>query len=253
MEELIFKYFPSLTEKQKEQFKMLYPLYKEWNSKINVISRTDIENLYSHHILHSLAIAKFMEEKNLIPVNMDSSIDHIVTLCGSGNSEGLPHTVTIMDVGTGGGMPGIPLAIIFPMAKFLLVDSVGKKIKVAEEISKAVGLRNVTAVQARVEELDLEKFFGVPECDFVVSRAVAYLDKFMPWVKGKYSKGVIYLKGGDASDGGELDKEIRCACKENGVLRENVEIEEIQKWFEDPYFEGKKVLYFPRKQRTHSR
>lgn len=227
MEELIFKYFPNLSAIQQEQFKMLFPLYKDWNSKINLISRTDIENLYEHHVLHSLAIAKFFEDEKIT---------------ATANK--------IMDVGTGGGFPGVPLAIMYPEIKFLLVDSTGKKIMVASEVCKSLGLTNVTAIKARAEELDLTEFYnGAPECDYVVSRAVAALDKFIPWVKGKYSKGIIYLKGGDTSEGGDLDKEIRSAAKQNEILREAVGITEITKWFPTPYFEGKKVLFFPRKQK----
>lgn len=221
MEELIFKYFPNLSDTQREQFKMLFPLYKDWNSKINLISRTDIDNLYEHHVLHSLAIAKFFEDEKIAET---------------------AHT--IMDVGTGGGFPGVPLAIMYPQMKFLLVDSTGKKIMVADEVCKALGLKNVTATKARVEELDLSDYFdGSAECDYIVSRAVAALDKFIPWVKGKYSDGIIYLKGGD------LDKEIRSAAKQNGILRETVGITEITKWFPAHYFEGKKLLFFPRKQK----
>jgi 16S rRNA (guanine527-N7)-methyltransferase len=227
MEELIFKYFPNLNTAQKEQFKLLSPLYKDWNSKINLISRTDIDNLYEHHVLHSLAIAKFFEEEKIATT-----------------------ALKIMDVGTGGGFPGVPLAIMYPHIKFLLVDSTGKKIMVASEVCKSLGLTNVTAIKARAEELDLSEFYdGSPECDYIVSRAVAALDKFIPWVKGKYAKGIIYLKGGDTSEGGDLDKEIRSAAKQNGILRETVGITEITKWFPTPYFEGKKVLFFPRKQK----
>ena len=241
MEELIFKYFPNLSAIQKEQFKMLFPLYKDWNSKINLISRTDIDNLYEHHVLHSMAIAKFFEDEKIAAAQSE--------LKQTGTSVAR-KSLKIMDVGTGGGFPGVPLAIMYPNIKFLLVDSTGKKIMVASEVCKSLGLTNVTAIKARAEELDLTEFYdGAPECDYVVSRAVAALDKFIPWVKGKYSKGIIYLKGGDTSDGGDLDKEIRSAAKQNGILKETVEITEITKWFPTPYFEGKKVLFFPRKQK----
>ena len=242
MEELIFKYFPNLSTTQKEQFKMLFPLYKDWNGKINLISRTDIDNLYEHHVLHSLAIAKFFEDEKIAATAQPEL-----------RQTGIPAEGTslkIMDVGTGGGFPGVPLAIMYPNIKFLLVDSTGKKIMVASEVCKSLGLTNVTAIKARAEELDLTEFYdGAPECDYVVSRAVAALDKFIPWVKGKYSKGIIYLKGGDTSKDGDLDREIRSAAKQNGILREAVGITEITKWFPTPYFEGKKVLFFPRKQK----
>jgi 16S rRNA (guanine527-N7)-methyltransferase len=242
MEELIFKYFPNLNTAQKEQFKLLSPLYKDWNSKINLISRTDIDNLYEHHVLHSLAIAKFFEDEGLVQLPK--------TQAGQPQLVENKKTFKIMDVGTGGGFPGVPLAIMYPHIKFLLVDSTGKKIMVASEVCKSLGLTNVTAIKARAEELDLSEFYdGSPECDYIVSRAVAALDKFIPWVKGKYAKGIIYLKGGDTSEGGDLDKEIRSAAKQNGILRETVGITEITKWFPTPYFEGKKVLFFPRKQK----
>ncbi len=169
--ELVFKYFPNLDKVQMEQIDALYDLYKHWNEQINVISRKDIDNLYLHHVLHSLSIAKVQE---FVP--------------GS----------TIMDVGTGGGFPGIPLAILFPSVQFTLVDSIGKKIKVVKEVAADLGLSNVQAFHSRAEQID-DKF------DFVVSRAVTRLDQFMPWVKGKFKKenhhelknGVLYLKGGD--------------------------------------------------------
>lgn len=172
--DIILKYFPYLTEIQKIQFQQTIELYPEWNSKINVISRKDIEFLVERHILHSLAIAKVMSFKS---------------------------GAKILDVGTGGGFPGVPLAILFPEVDFVLVDSIGKKIKVVNEISTAIGLKNLNAYHKRAEEIK-DKF------DFVVSRAVTRLENFTPWVEGKFKKqnnhalknGILYLKGGDIDE-----------------------------------------------------
>src|SRR4051812_22828600 len=177
----LLKYFPDISAKQQEQFARLQELYTLWNSQINVISRKDIDLLYERHVLHSLGIAKIMEF--------------------------LPGE-NVLDVGTGGGFPGIPLAIMFPETRFHLVDSIGKKIKVVEEVAAALGLTNVIATHARAEQID-DKF------DFVVSRAVTQLKDFYPWVRGKFNRqsnnklqnGILYLKGGD------LDQEI----KESGL------------------------------------
>lgn len=216
--ELIYNFFPRLTLRQKEQIQALYPLYEEWNSKINVISRKDIEQLYLHHVLHSLAIAKFLE------------LSGSIKFCKG---------TTIMDVGTGGGFPGIPLAILYPEADFLLVDSIGKKIKVVEEIAGAIGLTNVKAVKARVEEIP-QNF------DFIVSRAVTNLDNFMPWVKGKYKRGIIYLKGGDLSAEGALAEELNQAATNAGIKRNSITICDIDQWFKDDFFREKRVIYIPR-------
>lgn len=216
--ELIYNIFPSLTPLQKEQMNALYPLYEEWNSKINVISRKDIEQLYLHHVLHSMAIAKFIELSGSLKFNSGT---------------------TIMDVGTGGGFPGIPLAILYPEANFLLVDSIGKKIKVVEEVAGAIGLSNVKAVKARVEEIP-QNF------DYIVSRAVTDLSNFMPWVKGKYKKGIIYLKGGDLSAGGALAAEIDQAAANAGIKRNSITTCDIEQWFKDDFFKEKRVIYIPR-------
>ena len=201
---LISEYF-KLTERQAEQFAQLDALYRDWNSKINVISRKDIDNLYEHHVLHSLSIAK------LLPFQ--------------------PGT-TIMDVGTGGGFPGIPLAILFPECQFLLIDSIGKKIKVASEVAQALGLTNVTCKQERAEE-EKQKF------DFVVSRAVMPLPDLVKLVRKNISNkhrnavpnGLVVLKGGD------LQEEIR-PFKE-------AEITPCSTWFKGEWFETKSVIYLP--------
>lgn len=204
--DLILKYFPNLTERQKEQFAALPALYNDWNSKINVISRKDMDNFVEHHVLHSLAIAKVVQFK---------------TMCD------------IMDLGTGGGFPGIPLAIMFPDANFYLCDSIGKKIKVVNDVAEQLQLKNVTAEQIRAEQVQRD-------FDFIVSRAVTDLSQFVGWVKGKISdihyhklrNGIIYLKGGDLTD-------------EIAPFRKKVRTWDISDFFEEPYFETKKVIYLP--------
>lgn len=199
---LILKYFPDLTEKQKEQFTKLESLYGEWNEKINVISRKDMDSLYEKHILHSLGIAKVMEFA--------------------------PGT-KVLDIGTGGGFPGIPLAILFPETQFTLIDSIGKKITVVNAVAEGIGLTNLTAIHGRAEKLK-EKFH------FVVSRAVTQMPEFLRWLKGKFEKeqfnpkhnGVLYLKGGD------LAEELA------GI---KAEIYKLNKYFEEEFFETKKVVY----------
>lgn len=202
---IISDYF-KLSDRQAEQFAQLDALYRDWNSKINVISRKDIDNLYEHHVLHSLAIAKW------IPFQPDT---------------------TILDVGTGGGFPGIPLAIMFPQCRFVLVDSIGKKIKVASEVAKALGLTNVVCRQERVEE-EKEKF------DFVVSRAVMPLPDLVKLVRKNISNkhrnampnGLIVLKGGD------LQAEVAPYIK-------TAEIAPCSKWFKGSWFETKQLIYLP--------
>ena len=204
--DIILKYFPELTERQREQFAALLPLYEDWNSKINVISRKDMECFYEHHVLHSLAIAKVIRFKPMCEV---------------------------LDVGTGGGFPGVPLAIMFPDSRFTLVDSIGKKIKVVSDVIEQLGLTNAKALQARAESLD-------GEYDFVVSRAVTTLPEFVPWVKNKISRtqyhtlrnGIIYLKGGD------LNAELRPFAK-------RIRTWEISEFFSEPWFETKKVIHLP--------
>lgn len=203
---LIEKYFPTLTDKQKEQFARLGDLYPEWNAKINVISRKDIENLYPNHILHSLAIARFFT-----PVD----------------------GTTFLDMGTGGGFPGIPLAIMFPQCRFHLIDRIGKKIRVAQAVADAIGLTNVTFQHGDIGECR-EKY------DFVVSRAVMTLDSLVPLIKKNVSRtqrnsipnGVICLKGGD------LAEEIKATPGE-------VFTESLSDYFSEPFFETKKLVFKP--------
>ncbi|MCR9173694.1 MAG: 16S rRNA (guanine(527)-N(7))-methyltransferase RsmG [bacterium] len=202
--ELILHYFPNLTPKQRSQFEALEDLYHDWNSQINVISRKDTDNFYERHVLHSLAIAKVMQFKN-----------------GS----------KILDIGTGGGFPGIPLAILYPECDFLLVDSIGKKIKVVNEVAKALELTNVRGVHERAEKIN-EQF------DFVVSRAVTAMPKFINWTKGKFLKenkndfknGILYLKGGDLSE-------------EMAPVKKAVQYFDIPDFFKEEFFETKKVVY----------
>jgi 16S rRNA (guanine527-N7)-methyltransferase len=206
--DIILKYFPDLTEHQKNKFIALGPLYEEWNSKINVISRKDIENLYQNHILHSLAIAKFIKFK-----------------AGS----------KILDLGTGGGFPGIPLAIMFPDVQFLLVDSIGKKLTVVDEVAKATGLINIQIHHGRVEEIKKQQF------DFVVTRAVATLDKLIAWTRNKISlkhqnalpNGMIALKGLT-----NIQSEIKDAGK--GIY---TDVTPISQYFSEEFFEEKCILY----------
>lgn len=205
--ERVLQYFPNLSEEQDRQFILLEELYKDWNQKINVVSRKDIDELYIRHVLHSLGIAKILEFKD--------------------GSE-------VLDVGTGGGFPGVPLAILFPNVKFTLVDSIGKKIKVVNEVVEGLGLTNVKTINARVEEVS-------GQFDFIVSRAVAAMPTFVHWIKGKIKKesmhgmrnGILYLKGGDLKE--EL-KEYRTA-----------QIFNLSDYFSEEFYETKKVVYLPLK------
>ncbi|PWD99300.1 16S rRNA (guanine(527)-N(7))-methyltransferase RsmG [Marinilabilia rubra] len=204
--DIIHKYFPNLSPLQKEQFKALQHLYQDWNSKINVISRKDMDMFYTHHVLHSLAIARF------------------ITFT--------PGT-KIIDVGTGGGFPGIPLSILFPEVKFTLLDSIAKKIKVVNAVSGELGLKNTKAVQSRSED-----FKG--KFDFIVSRAVTNLPDFVKQSRHLVStkpqnaipNGILYLKGGN------LEAEL-------SPFKNRIFVNEISEWFDEPFFETKKVIHLP--------
>ena len=201
--EIIQKYFTNLSDVQIEQFSKLQDLYKDWNLKINVVSRKDIDELYLRHVLHSLGIAKVMQFK---------------------------AGAKVMDVGTGGGFPGIPLAILFPEVQFHLVDSIGKKIKVVNEVVAGLGLINLKTTHGRVEEVN-------DTYDFIVSRAVAQMETFVRWTKGKITKkqnhdlknGILYLKGGD------LSEELK--------LYTSATVYDLPNYFDEPFFETKKVVH----------
>ncbi len=205
--ELILKYFSQLSEEQTKQFELLGDLYEDWNIKINVVSRKDIEELYLRHVLHSLGIAKI---QNFRP------------------------GAKILDVGTGGGFPGIPLAILFPDVQFHLVDSIGKKIKVVDEVVKGIELENVQTFNERVENIS-------GHYDFIISRAVAQMETFVHWVQGKIAKqnnhelknGILYLKGGD------LSEELK--------IYRNAKIYPLSDYFEEEFFETKSVVHLPLK------
>lgn len=208
--------FPEITAEQMGQFEKMDALYREWNAKINVVSRKDIDELYRHHVLHSLGIAAYLKAE--MP-------DVYERLRGEG-PYAIAEPLKVMDLGTGGGFPGIPLAVMFPHAQLTLCDSIGKKIIVATEVAKGLDLKNVKTVNARAESLP-ETF------DYIVSRAVTALDNFMPWVKGKYNEGILYLKGGD------LTEEIAKARLRKG----SVHIWPISNWTSDPFFETKQVIF----------
>jgi len=204
---IIESYFPDLNNSQKKQFAQLQELYTYWNAQINVISRKDVEELYVRHVLHSLGIAKVQEFKN---------------------------GAKILDIGTGGGFPGIPLAILFPEVSFHLVDSIGKKIKVVTEVSNALGLKNVVAEHHRAEKIK-------GEYDFIVSRAVTKMDDFVKWTRNKIAKkqnhelknGILYLKGGD------LTEELKSFP--------NAQLFDLKDYYENDFFETKKVVHIPLK------
>ena len=199
-----------LTPVQEEQFLACDALYREWNAKINVISRKDIDALYDHHILHSLDIARY--------------------LLTDGNLLEKFRTADVLDLGTGGGFPGIPLAILFPDAHFVLCDSVCKKTIVAQAVASTLNLKNVQVINARAESLTQK--FG-----FVVSRAVASLVDFYPWVKGKFTDGILYLKGGDVVE------EIAEVMARHRLRRGSVHTWPVSAWLHDPYYDGKLVIH----------
>ncbi len=204
--DIVYHYFPDLSQKQKDQFAKLFDLYKDWNDKINVVSRKDIENLYINHVLHSLGIAKVMAFK---------------------------PGASVLDVGTGGGFPGIPLAILFPETNFHLVDSIGKKITVVKGVAEGVGLKNVRGEQIRAEQIK-------GQYDFIVSRAVTRIKEFYGWIHNKTKKqsvhpldnGILYLKGGD------LDEEL-------AELKKLHQVYSLSDYFTEEFFETKKVVYVP--------
>ena len=204
--EALTKYFPGLSEQQLARFDAMEALYREWNARINVISRKDMDQFRTHHILHSLAIAKLVD---------------------------FPDGSTVLDLGTGGGFPGIPLAVLFPECHFVLCDSIGKKVKVAQAVAEGLELDNVSCVQARAESLS-------GPFDYVVSRAVTDLSAFYPWVKGKFTKAVCYLKGGD------LETEIADCVRRCRLDRGKFYVAPISNWFDDPWFEEKKIVTISR-------
>lgn len=208
-----FKYivkseFPDITDARMSQFEAMDALYRDWNSKINVISRKDMDGFYEHHVLHSLGIAAWWRRQGIV-----------------GDGEGM----TVLDLGTGGGFPGIPLAVMFPKMQFTLCDSIGKKIKVATEVASALGLENVQTVNARAESLP-------GTFDFVVSRAVTSLDNFYPWVKGKFTKGIFYLKGGD------VNEEICTLMQRERMQKGSVHTWRIDEWLQDEWYNEKFVI-----------
>jgi 16S rRNA (guanine527-N7)-methyltransferase len=206
--EIIFNYFDNLTLLQKKQFEVLQSIYQEWNQQINVISRKDMDSFYERHVLHSLAIAKVIQFK---------------------------EDTRILDIGTGGGFPGIPLAILFPNCHFHLVDSIGKKIKVVEEVVKTIGLKNVTYEHNRAEKV-------AGTFDFIISRAVTAMPEFLKWTKNKFNKksfntlenGILYLKGGD------LTEEMK-------EIKQKIRYFPIKSYFKEDFFETKQVVYLKSK------
>lgn len=211
-EDIIFKYFPELDDVQRKRIAALGPLYAEWNAKINVISRKDMDSLYLHHVLHSLALVKYIRDNGLMPAS-------------------------IFDAGCGGGFPGIPMAIAMPECRFILCDSIAKKIKVVTEVAGSLGLKNVSPVWSRTEDLGAGY-----RCDYVVSRAVTELRRFVPLARHLYSKGILYLKGGD------LSEEIAACVRECRINPVDVSTTDISGYFSEEFFESKKIIcIFPQK------
>ena len=224
--------FPDMTDGMVERFRLMDAGYRDWNAKINVISRKDIDSLYDHHVLHSLAIAEYLRTQRPEVYSMFTAPlqeGSVAPVSSSTNVNASRAGLRVLDLGTGGGFPGIPLAVMFPNVRFTLCDSVGKKTIVAREIANMLGLDNVEIVNARAESLP-------GRFDFVVSRAVASLTDFYPWVKGKYSQSFLYLKGGD------INEEI-CALMSRERLRKgSVSTWPVTTWLSDPYFAGKFVI-----------
>lgn len=224
--------FPAMTDGMVERFRLMDAGYRDWNAKINVISRKDIDSLYDHHVLHSLAIAEYLRTQRPEVYSMFTAPlqeGSVAPVSSSTNVNASRAGLRVLDLGTGGGFPGIPLAVMFPNVRFTLCDSVGKKTIVAREIANMLGLDNVEIVNARAESLP-------GRFDFVVSRAVASLTDFYPWVKGKYSRSILYLKGGD------INEEI-CALMSRERLRKgSVSTWPVTTWLSDPYFAGKFVI-----------
>lgn len=224
--------FPDMTDGMVERFRLMDAGYRDWNAKINVISRKDIDSLYDHHVLHSLAIAEYLRTQRPEVYSMFTAPlqeGSVAPVSSSTNVNASRAALRVLDLGTGGGFPGIPLAVMFPNVRFTLCDSVGKKTIVAREIANMLGLDNVEIVNARAESLP-------GRFDFVVSRAVASLTDFYPWVKGKYSQSILYLKGG------EINEEI-CALMSRERLRKgSVSTWPVTTWLSDPYFAGKFVI-----------
>ena len=224
--------FPDMTDGMVERFRLMDAGYRDWNAKINVISRKDIDSLYDHHVLHSLAIAEYLRTQRPEVYSMFTAPlqeGSVAPVSSSTNVNASRAALRVLDLGTGGGFPGIPLAVMFPNVRFTLCDSVGKKTIVAREIANMLGLDNVEIVNARAESLP-------GRFDFVVSRAVASLTDFYPWVKGKYSQSILYLKGGD------INEEI-CALMSRERLRKgSVSTWSVTTWLSDPYFAGKFVI-----------
>lgn len=224
--------FPDMTDGMVERFRLMDAGYRDWNAKINVISRKDIDSLYDHHVLHSLAIAEYLRTQRPEVHSMFTAPlqeGSVAPVSSSPNVNASRAGLRVLDLGTGGGFPGIPLAVMFPNVRFTLCDSVGKKTIVAREIANMLGLDNVEIVNARAESLP-------GRFDFVVSRAVASLTDFYPWVKGKYSQSILYLKGGD------INEEI-CALMSRERLRKgSVSTWPVTTWLSDPYFAGKFVI-----------
>lgn len=223
--------FPDLTEGQMELFQRMEPLYRDWNSRINVISRKDIDGFYEHHVLHSLAIAAYWRREGIIPSASAfapagaevSSAPRLSASCPSA------PCLSVLDVGTGGGFPGIPLAVMFPQMRFTLCDSVGKKTIVAGAVAESLGLDNVTVVNARAESLPAVY-------DLVVSRAVTTLEGFYPWVRDRFKYSIFYLKGGD------INEEIALLMARNRLKKGSVRTWRVDNWLEGEYFQEKFVI-----------